>query len=75
MISRKTLTRVILIPFLLHWTWWLYHYTSVMLQIMGQGWRTAPTVYLVVQSWMLLSEIMVMTILLLIALTFKDKGG
>ena len=74
-ITRKTLIRIILIPFLLHWIWWFYHYADAMQYMIGLGWsnvHTAPIVYLVVESWLLLSEIMVMVILFLLALTFKE---
>ena len=73
-INRKTILRIILIPFLLHWIWWLYHYASAMHYMIGLGWgniNSAPTIYLVVQSWVLLSEIMVMVILILLTLTLK----
>lgn len=75
-ITRKTLVRMILVPFLLHWVWWLFHYAGAMKFMIDQGLGTtdtAPVVYLVVQSWVLLSEIMIMVILFLLALTVGEE--
>ncbi len=76
--KRKIILRIILIPFLLFWFILFLHYGSAMHYMIGLGWgtvETAPIAYLIVQSWILLSAVMIMVILILLVFTFDEPNA